>query len=109
LRSRLWYWLKESCEVFAVRFWRHPRRSQSVVENVGVTFTPRSVVDDRWQEGFSSLVHTSFAISAAFFFWKRVKTNPLNPSGKNPERKIQYENQDPNGANASSSRCYLIV
>ena len=45
-------------------------RTQSVVENVGVTFTPRSVVDDRWQEGFSSLVHTSFAISAAFFFWK---------------------------------------
>jgi hypothetical protein len=43
---------------------------QSVVENVGVTFTPRSVVDDRWQKGFSSLVHTSFAISAAFFFWK---------------------------------------
>ena len=70
LRSRLWWWLGESREVFAVRFWRHPRRTQSVVENVGVTFTPRSVVDDRWQEGFSSLVHTFFAISAAFFFWK---------------------------------------
>jgi hypothetical protein len=60
----------EGAALFAVRFWRHPRRTQSVVENVGVTFTPRSVVDDRWQEGFSSLVQTSFAISSAFFSWK---------------------------------------
>jgi hypothetical protein len=58
-----------------------------VVENVGVTFTPRSVVDDRWQEGFSSLVHTSFAIPGPFFFWKEVKTNPFHPGRRTPKRK----------------------
>jgi len=60
-----------------------------VVENVGVTFTPRSVVDDRWQEGFFSLVHTFFAIPGPFLFWKKLKTNLFSsgrgkPANQNP-------------------------
>jgi hypothetical protein len=48
--------------------WVRPQRTQSVVEIVGVTFTPRSVVDDRWQEGFSFLVRTFLQVHPHFSF-----------------------------------------
>jgi hypothetical protein len=76
----------------------HPRRTHSVVENVGFTFTPRSVGDDRWQEELSSLVRTFFASLRGFFFWKE------RTQIQNLESKIQYENPDRTDSNASNSK-----
>jgi hypothetical protein len=48
------------------------RRTQPVVENVGVTFTPRSVVDDRWQEGFFLSGPHFFCNFGRIFLFERV-------------------------------------
>jgi hypothetical protein len=57
-----------------------------VVENVGVTFTPRSVVDDRWQEGFP-LWPTLFLQFRPHFSFGESEDKSVQPEQRNLEKK----------------------